>query len=154
MKKRYKIGFTLIELMIIVAVVGILSAIMVPKFSDMIIKSRESTVKGELGTMRSAVNVYYADNQGIYPSNFVVALTTERKYLSELSNLAIPAVTTVGNPGHQEDPSGTAGVQQGAAMGAEPVNFSWFYFDSGQSMGSLYVLCLHDDSKGSRWSTY
>jgi prepilin-type N-terminal cleavage/methylation domain-containing protein len=60
-------GFTLIELMLVVAIIGLLAAIAIPKFSDMIDKSREAALKGQLGTLRSALTLYYADNEGVYP---------------------------------------------------------------------------------------
>jgi prepilin-type N-terminal cleavage/methylation domain-containing protein len=60
-------GFTLIELMLVVAIVGLLVAIALPKFSNLIDKSREAAAKGNIGALRSALSIYYADNEGIYP---------------------------------------------------------------------------------------
>src|SRR6266700_2721250 len=61
-------GFTLIELMIVVSIIGILAAIAAPKFGSMLTKAKEGTTKGNLGALRGALNIYYADNQGVYPS--------------------------------------------------------------------------------------
>jgi prepilin-type N-terminal cleavage/methylation domain-containing protein len=66
MTKKQK-GFTLVELMIVVAIIGILAAVAIPKFAQMLEKSREGATKGNLGAIRSAVSNYYADQQGWYP---------------------------------------------------------------------------------------
>jgi prepilin-type N-terminal cleavage/methylation domain-containing protein len=60
-------AFTLIELMIVVAIIGILASIAIPKFADLIRKLQEATTKGNLGVLRSALSIYYVDNEGFYP---------------------------------------------------------------------------------------
>src|ERR1044071_9763427 len=86
-------GFTLIELMIVVAIIGMLAAIAIPKFADLVTKSKESAVKGSLGSLRSAVSIYYSDTEGVFPStsaNLSVSLTTGGKYLKDLPFIQIP----------------------------------------------------------------
>ena len=63
----FNYGFTLIELMIVVAIIGVLSAIAVEKFNIIMLKAKEAATKGELGTMRSCIVLYYSKNEGIYP---------------------------------------------------------------------------------------
>jgi prepilin-type N-terminal cleavage/methylation domain-containing protein len=82
MKKVAK-GFTLIELMIVVAIIGILAAIAIPKFADLVTKSKEASIKGSLGTIRSAVSIYYSDQEGVYPASGSLAIA--------LTWLALPA---------------------------------------------------------------
>ena len=60
-------GFTLIELMLVVAIVGLLSAIAIPRFADLVDKAREAKMKANLGVLRSALSLYYADNEGLFP---------------------------------------------------------------------------------------
>lgn len=62
-------GFTLIELMIVVTVIGILATMAMVKFVDLITRTREASTKGSLGTLRSAVSIYYAEMEGLYPGN-------------------------------------------------------------------------------------
>src|SRR5271154_6171283 len=61
-------GFTLIELMIVVAIIGILAAIAIPRFGQMLEKSKEGQTKGSLNSIHSAVYIYYGDQKGIWPT--------------------------------------------------------------------------------------
>ena len=69
-------GFTLIELMVVAAIVGLLASIALPKFADLITKSKEAATKGAYGAIRSALTLYYADNEDLYPDyNFAMGIT-------------------------------------------------------------------------------
>lgn len=64
---RKQKGFTLIELMIIVAILSILVAIALPKFSSIVQKAQEGRTKGNLASFRAAIDIYYGDNDGYWP---------------------------------------------------------------------------------------
>lgn len=61
---RSQRGFTLIELVIIIVILGILAAVAIPKYQDMSAQAREAAARGSLGNIRSAITIYYA-NQAV-----------------------------------------------------------------------------------------
>lgn len=64
--RRNRKGFTLIELMIVVSVIGILTSIAVPNYQRSVIRAREAVLSDILFTFRKAIDEYYAD-KGKYP---------------------------------------------------------------------------------------
>lgn len=59
---RSQSGFTLIELVIVIVILGILAAVAIPKYEDMREEARTAAVKGQLGSIRSALAIQYARN--------------------------------------------------------------------------------------------
>ncbi|MGE5176269.1 MAG: type II secretion system protein [Hyphomicrobiales bacterium] len=60
-------GFTLIELMIVVVIIGILAAIAIPNFIAMQDRAREASVKANMHTFQLAVEDFAVKNTGTYP---------------------------------------------------------------------------------------
>jgi len=60
-KIRNRKGFTLVELMIVVAIIGILAAIAIPNFLQFRMKAKTSEAKSNLGAIRSTEVAYFAE---------------------------------------------------------------------------------------------
>ncbi len=61
-------GFTLIEMLVVCAIIGILSAAAVANYRRSIVKAKESVLAQDLYTMRTLINQYFAD-KGKYPAS-------------------------------------------------------------------------------------
>lgn len=137
MKRR---GFTLIELMMTVAIISIVASVAIPKFGGMMVRTKESSTKGALGAIRSALSIYYSDMEGMSPSvgGLMTALTTGGKYLDRTPSARIP------DPGNHGDQSSVLDF-----VGAYTDIGNWVYF----STGAVGVNCTHPDSTGQSWNT-
>jgi general secretion pathway protein G len=61
--RRTQQGFTLLELMIVMVVIGLLAAIAIPSYTNNIRNAKEAVLKEDLHTMRTAIDSYTVDKQ-------------------------------------------------------------------------------------------
>ena len=66
--RRFQSGFTLIELIVVVTIVGILASVAVINIGNAQRKAREAALRDNLAKMRGAIDNFYADKQR-YPAN-------------------------------------------------------------------------------------
>jgi len=144
-------GFTLIELMITVAILGILAAIAIPQFANSVEKAHQGATKGNLGTIRSAISIYYADNEGIYPTDALGSLLASGRYM-----LLIPPVNFANHGISASIGTVTTDDSGGWTYGNDPSIIS-SQQTSGPTLtvvwGGIVVNCNHTDLKGNIWFT-
>lgn len=79
--KRIRRGFTLVELMVVMAIIALLLALALPRYFNHLETSRETILKQDLAVMRDAIDKYHGD-KGRYPDS-LDELVSER-YLRAL----------------------------------------------------------------------
>lgn len=104
MEKRA--GFTLIELIMVIAILAILATVSIPKFIDLTIEAKKSGAQGGLGSIRSAVAISYAQSittgTATYPSSVTTSLFAD----SQIPKNPLNNKTSAGNVASA--PAGTA----------------------------------------------
>jgi type IV pilus assembly protein PilA len=65
MKKQAQAGFTLIELMIVVAIIGILAAVAIPAYSDYTVKAKVANIQGAADSLKTAVALCAQEAGGV-----------------------------------------------------------------------------------------
>lgn len=141
-------GFTLIELMIVVTIIGILASIAIPRYANMLEKSREGATKGNLGAIKSAASIYYSDTEGKWPTTLASAsFYAFTRYLDNISPVKVTGHFITGST----SPAGN--IVSMTTMGSVPTGSAtgWLY-DS--NLGNLFVNSTVQDSKVIPYSFY
>lgn len=87
-RRNARKGFTLVEILIVVIILGILAAIVLPQFSNASQTARENTLKDELRYLRTQITVYAAqhyDTAPGYPGGDVSQPPTSPTFLAQMS---------------------------------------------------------------------
>ena len=98
--QRQDAGFTLVELMIVMAIIGVLSMIAVPSYIQAIRHAREAVLREDLRTMRSAIDAYTMDKQKA-PQSLDDLITDG--YLKSLPKDPMTDSTTTWQPDSSDD---------------------------------------------------
>ena len=72
-KTTYYYGFTLVELVMVIVIIGFLTAIIIPKYTSQRENAAQSSTKANLESLRTAVALFYAE-EGVYPDTTLMEL--------------------------------------------------------------------------------
>ena len=125
---KNKKGFTLIELVVVMVLIGSLALIIVPKYVNNVAKGKIATTKANIESIRSAASLYSSNNSGSYPATLATMVPT---YLRAVPKEAVTGVST------------EVAANNGAG--------GWVYV---AASGDVSVNLAGNDAEGVAYSTY
>ena len=147
MKLKSRKGFTLMELLIVAAIIGLLAAVAIPKYGELLEKANLGATLGNLASLRSAVSIYYGSYM-VYPGTMD---PRSQPKMDEIITGGMPFVKSH-YPPPPNSPFGDA-VTVANTSGALPASMGagWFYCNSD---GTVYVNSTAKDIKGNPYTSY
>ncbi len=136
MMKQVQKGFTLIELMIVIAIIGILAALAVPQYQTYVAKSQVSRVMAEAGAMKTAVEVCILEGKATVG---IAAGECD----PQATGSTILTGATQGNP-----IAANTGVPQVASLAAAPTTITATFGNSAAQTLATQTLIWSRDATG------
>jgi general secretion pathway protein G len=135
---RAKSGFTLVEILIVVVILGILAAIVIPQFTEASTEAKTSSLCTDLQTMRSQIELYKIQHSDALPSAASVGLVSAMTSQTDADGDAYTTSSTTGpfGPYVQKIPTnafnGSDGINPGTAdPNAIPIDsdgtYGWYF---------------------------
>jgi prepilin-type N-terminal cleavage/methylation domain-containing protein len=134
-------GFTLIELMIVVVIIGILAAMAIPRFMRASVKAKQTEAKGILKQIYVMERSYRQEKDCYYPSDGSSVTLQPGVNMPPLCvEIMVPAYYSYTITGAATTFSATAGSKKATGLDDDPSLDVWIIDDNG------VLICLSDDS--------
>lgn len=111
MKNRKPSGFTLIEIMIVVVMIGLLAAIAIPAFQRVRTNSQDKAVTGNLRQLSAAAEQYYMEYGATSVASSVLVGSASTQYVKVMATVAQESYSTILTLGQPVTASGLAGAR-------------------------------------------
>ncbi|MFA5858961.1 MAG: type II secretion system protein [Elusimicrobiota bacterium] len=136
----YTQGFSLIELMLVLALLAIVMTIITPQLSDTIRRAKEASTKGNLGILRSSMRLYYVNNEMLHPETLNAIIPD---YLDILPTMRIGAYN------HKDKTDVQYDLIENNIIEFNDDSSGWVYGGNGGGGddGLVIVACSHTDTK-------
>lgn len=135
--KRNTRGFTLVEILIVVIILGILAAIVIPQFTNASTQAKGSSVSSTLQTIRSQIELFKIQHGDIPPQTTGMAswvVMVNKSDTTETGNVATTPTGTANGPYLQQSPINPLNNKSGTSSGAAAdTNSGWYYSATGTS---------------------
>jgi len=140
-KKHNKFGFTLIELMIVVVIIGILASMAIPRFMRTSVKAKQSEAKLNLKQIYTMENAYRQEKDTYFPSDGSTVVAQPGETFAPLCvEIMFPAYYSYSIAGNTNSFLATAGTKRTTGLDDDPTLDVWTIDQNG------ILTCIIDDS--------
>ena len=147
-------GFSLIELVIVVVIIGIIGAIAIPRMGSAVEKSGDSALSANLAVLRSAIDLYSTEHGGTFPSATTIVDQLTLYSDDAGATAATKDSTHIFGPYLRSVPPLPVGAKKGATgiAAADGATIGWIYTDS---TGDIRAnTTTEEDARGNLYSDY
>lgn len=152
---RVRGGFSLIELVIVVVIIGVIAAIAIPRMSRGGDAARESSLTANLATLRNAIELFHTEHDDTWPG--VGTISDQLLLFSNLAGATSTTKTTthIYGPYLRAVPALPVGAKKGSTTiaAADGAGVGWIYDDSTGSIRAN-TTTSEVDARGVKFSDY